>query len=207
MITCWSGEKTENRNEYSTRKGWRRGKASRCTCVRVQGGSRLMVKAVFVAPRWHIVTRSAPAIVTHCPEYNRLYEPWIDFTVHCWRRWRAPILASEKKKKCKVFRNSVCLFKFGNCVQQVFSWKIFSLQSLQKKRHLLEHDKHLATGLWLMGPKTEVWSVHFERWVIYPHFSFFTLGGWEKTPSPLTDSHCWMCGLIIHERGPFHILS
>ena len=112
-----------------------------------------------------------------------------------------------KKKKYKVFRNSVCLFKFGNCVQQVFSWKIFSLQSLQKKRHLLEHDKHLATGLWLMGPKTEVWSVHFERWVIYPHFSFFTLGGWEKTPSPLTDSHCWMCGLIIHECGPFHMYT
>ena len=141
--------------------------------------------------------------------------PWIQQTLWALNRLYCPLLAKMesadfgfwKKEKCKVFLNSVCLFKFGNCVQQVFSWKIFSLQSLQKKRHLLEHDKHLATGLWLMGPKTEVWSVHFERWVIYPHFSFFTLGGWEKTPSPLTDSHCWMCGLIIHECGPFHVHS
>ena len=154
MITCWSEEKTENRNEYSTRKGWRRGKASRCTCVRVQGGSRLMVKAVFVAPRWHIVTRSAPAIAMHC---NTL--PWIQQTLWALNRLYCPLLAKMesaafcfwKRKKCKVFRNSVCLFKFGNCVQQVFSWKIFSLQSLQKKTHLLEHDKHLATALWLMG--------------------------------------------------------
>ena len=181
----------------------------RCTCVRVQGGSRLMVKAVFVGPRWHIVTRSAPAIVTTA---------WIQQTLWALNRLYWPLLAKMETvpfllgpriffEKYKISRSSVCLLKFGNCVQQVFSWKIFSLQSLQKKRHLLEHDKHLATGLWLMGPKTEVWSVHFERWVIYPHFSFFTLGGWEKTPSPLTDSHCWMCGLIIHERGPFHILS
>ena len=60
---------------------------------------------------------------------------------------------------------------------------LFPAQSLEKKRHLLEHDKHLATALWLMGPKTEVSSVHFQHWLIYPHFNLlYVLGGDKKTP-------------------------
>ena len=71
---------------------------------------------------------------------------------------------------------------------------LFPAQSLEKKRHLLEHDKHLATALWLMGPKTEVSSVHFQHWLIYSHFSLLhVLGGWQKDPpSPLTDGQYWM---------------
>ena len=34
-----------------------------------------------------------------------------------------------------------------------------------------------------MGPKTEVSSVHFQHWLIYPHFSLlYILEGHKKTP-------------------------
>ena len=96
------------------------------------------------------------------------------------------LLGSKKSEfeTCKISRSSVGLLKFGNCVQQVFSSRrgYFPFKSLQKKRHLLEHDKHLATALWLMGPKTEVSSVHFQHRLIYPHFSVLRPLEFGKSP-------------------------
>ena len=160
-------------------------------------------QAVFVAPRWHIVTRSAPAIVRPA---------WIQQTLWALNRLYCPLLGPDGEESSffawlvttSEFENSwilgarwcacwnlemVSVDKFSQVRED-----LFPAQSLEKKRHLLEHDKHLATALWLMGPKTEVSSVHFQHWLIYPHFNLlYVLGGVTKRPpSPLTDGQYWM---------------
>ena len=144
---------------------------------------------VFVDSRWHIVTRSVLPIVTQLllwPEYNRLYEPWIRFTGHCQHRLRGSFFFGRRRRK-KWRRNISGRVEIQECAQLVF-WsnrRKFSLQSLQKKTHLLEHDKHLATALWLMGRKTEVTSVHFQRCLIYSHFAVFHSFTVGKDPTSL----------------------
>jgi len=64
---------------------------------------------------------------------------------------RAPFcyLASEKSEKCQ-FLGAQCVefFKIvSNEFSQVSREDLFPAESLGKKRHLLEHDKHLATAL------------------------------------------------------------